>query len=95
MLVAALFINFLAVNPSFLMTAGATIFGTLGGMAVGGLIAGAIAGQEMPVDRRPLAAAGPNPEAAAFVSVHGDGPQDIQRAYTLLRMGNALDVFQP
>ena len=94
MLLGALMINFVAVNPSLITTVGLIVFGSIGGMAVGGFIAG---GYSTPkVRRSDWLKVGPEagpPEAEAFVTVHGR-PAAIDSACRIVEAGHPMDIYR-
>jgi hypothetical protein len=94
MLLAALLINFVAVNPSLLIIGGLLVFGSVGGMAVGGFIAG---GSSTPKVQRGNWASERHdpgsPEAEAFVTVHANAGQ-LETACRILQSRHPMDIYR-
>jgi hypothetical protein len=89
LLVAALIINFLLVTPGVVSVLGVVLFGAVGGVTIGGLIAG-VGIDERETRPRPTVDA----DAQAFVTVHADDPEQIEAAQWVLRRRHALDIYQ-
>jgi hypothetical protein len=90
MLMAAMFINFLTVNPGIITIGGMIFFGAVGGMALGGFIGG-VGNDEREAPPRPAPGA---TDARAFVTVHADAAEDVEAANGVLRRRHAVDIYR-